>query len=91
MIDVEEISEDCRLGREQIENVFQDLGLSDNSDFGNSYEGLWTEAELIKKQQDFYDENELGDYSSLHDPSDYLSIPDSKDPQRMHWFSRPFE
>ena len=90
MIDFEEISEYCSLSRQQIEDVRKELGFTDTSEFGNSYEGLWSESELIKKQQDFYDDNELGDYSSLHDPSDYLCIPDSRDSQRMHWFTRPF-
>ena len=90
VIDFDEISEYCRLSRKQIEDVCKELGFAETCEFSNSYEGLWSESELIKKQQDFYDENELGDYLSLHDPSDYLCVPDGNDSSRMHWFSRPF-
>lgn len=89
MIDFKEIEEYCSLSRQQIESVCAELGFKNAQDFSDNYEGLWTEAELIQKQQSFYDENDLGDYLSLHDKADYLCIQDIEDGSRLHWFNRP--
>ena len=68
---------------EILQLVFDRLGYTDEDDFYEDYEGCMTEKELIEKQEEFYDRENLGDY--LHDLAKYYTYP-TEDLHCYHWW-----
>ena len=74
---------DSSLEIEILQLVFDTLGYTDEDDFYEDYEGCMTEEELIEKQEEFYDRENLGDY--LHDPTKFYTYP-AEDLYCYHWW-----